>query len=201
MTDETETLPAIVVDGRAVAFFAEYQRHEPYHESCIRSATLADLIALVAALAPEQRETLLNSKALFDSSEALRRDAVMRLEMCAEMHQAAESRAANGERELAWVSRSQQLLSQVALEAIRVIHCTTHGGDPRVFEPCEDCSLGGVGNLRDALKRALGDGYTALVWGLDMNIDGEAWHAAEMRAAGVPTQPDSVPTGGGKEGR
>lgn len=65
-------------------------------------------------------------------------------------------------------------LSQVALEAIRLVH-GAQLGDRYSHEPCRECSLGGAGALRDALTAALGVGYTGLVWGNDMNIDCEKW--------------------------
>ena len=70
------------------------------------------------------------------------------------------------------------LLSQVALEAIRVAHAKP------LDDRCPDCGAGGMGALRDALTRALGPGYTKLVWGNDMNVDSEAWDEALEKQAG-----------------
>jgi hypothetical protein len=83
-------------------------------------------------------------------------------------------------RRVAELERAQRDLAQVAVEAIRVIHCTTHAKQPHIFEPCEACSLGGVGALRDALAKALGAGYTGLLWGIDMNVD---WEELRRRLA------------------
>jgi hypothetical protein len=73
-----------------------------------------------------------------------------------------------------------ELLSQVALEGIRLVHAPLKGG-----ESCSECGLGGDGALRDALKAALGPGYTALVWGNAMNIDMDAWAKALRKQAEV----------------
>ena len=70
-----------------------------------------------------------------------------------------------------------KLLSQVALEAIRLVH-GSQLGDHFSNEPCQECGFGGAGDLRDALTKALGPGYTALVWGNDMNVDSETWDEA-----------------------
>lgn len=68
------------------------------------------------------------------------------------------------------------LLAQVALEAIRLVY---HDDGDR----CSECGLIGHGALRDALHRALGPEPWKLIWGIDANIDREAFDAALGAAA------------------
>jgi len=75
-------------------------------------------------------------------------------------------------------------LLQVAVEAIRLVH-GSELGDHYSHEPCGECGLGGAGAIRDALREALGTGYTRLVCGNDMNADLDALEAA-LQKAGAP---------------
>lgn len=70
-------------------------------------------------------------------------------------------------------------LLQVAVEAIRLVH-GSQLGDRYSHEPCGECGLGGEGALRDALTKALGPGYTNLVWGNDMNADWDKLRTAAL---------------------
>lgn len=81
------------------------------------------------------------------------------------------------ERRVAELEATEVRLSQVALEAIRLVH-GSELGDDYSHEPCGECGLGGAGDLQHSLAKALGNGYTGLVWGLDMNVNREKWLAA-----------------------
>jgi hypothetical protein len=72
-------------------------------------------------------------------------------------------------------------LLQVAVEAIRLVH-GSQLGDHYSHEPCGECGLGGEGALREALTKALGVGYTGLLWGKDMNADWPRLRGALERA-------------------
>ena len=78
-------------------------------------------------------------------------------------------------------------LIQVAVEAIRLVH-GKQLGDRYSHEACGECGLGGEGNIRDALVKAFGPGYTKLVWGNDMNVDRETLELA-LRAVSERTKP------------
>ena len=83
------------------------------------------------------------------------------------------------------LAKQVKLLSQVALEAIRIVH-GSELGDHWSHEACGECGLGGHGALRDALTKALGPGYTKLLWGHDMNVDSESWNDALERQSREP---------------
>jgi hypothetical protein len=74
-------------------------------------------------------------------------------------------------------SAELERLLQVAVEAIRLVH-GSQLGDHYSHEPCGECGLGGEGAIREALTKALGPGYTKLIWGNDMNADWERLRAA-----------------------
>jgi hypothetical protein len=127
--------------------------------------------------ADELRAALEAERAAHEKTQATERRAVELFDLESSIRQRVEDERDALAKKLEEMGRIQDRLSQVALEAIRVVHCDGRG-DPRVFEPCTTCGVGGTGELRHALTRALGDGYANLVWGNDMNIDGEAWTKA-----------------------
>lgn len=93
-----------------------------------------------------------------------------------------------GEELLAYIAAAERAerenarLLRVAVEAIRLVH-GSELGDHYSHEPCGECGLGGAGAIRDALKDALGPGYTKLVWGKGMNADWDALREAAAKAA------------------
>lgn len=109
---------------------------------------------------------------------------VARMGAVVEVEQAVSQIRAERDAELA-------LLLQVAVEAIRLVHGSEFG-DHYSHEPCGECGLGGHGSIRDALTKALGAGYTKLVWGFDMNSDVPALNAALAKSA-APQHPRAAP--------